>query len=124
MNLNRLLLIHAIVTFAAGVVLIVSPKLIPASVDITLNPDAYLICYLLGACEVSLAVLSYYSASLKDRQALQLVCLTFIVLHGLTAAVELYALTQRAGSGLWANVTVRVVVVGLFSYYGFIRQPR
>lgn len=124
MNLNRLLILHAIVTFAAGVVLIVSPELIPASVDVELHAGAYLICYLLGACEVSLAVLSYYSTRLRDRQALQLVCLTFIVLHGLTATVELYALTQGASRGLWANLAVRVFVVGLFSYYGFIKQPR
>ena len=122
MNLTRLLLIHAIVTGAAGVVLIGAPKLIPGVVGIQLPVSAYLISYLLGAAEVSLAVLSYLSTKLSDQQALRVVCLTFVVFHGLTALVEVYAFVQRARAQVWVNVLVRVVVVGAFIYYGFGRK--
>ncbi len=118
-GLNRLLRIHALVTLAAGLVLIISPGAIPATVSIHLSPDAYLLCYLLGAVEVSIAVLSYYGARLTDALARRLLCLTFVVLHSLTAGVELYAISQGASARLWGNIVLRVVVTALFSYYGF-----
>lgn len=123
MNLTRLLLFHAIVTFAAGVVLIVAPGVIPGVVGIQVDPRGHLLCYLLGASEVSLALLSYGSRTLSDRRALQLVCLTFVVFHGLTALVEVYAFTQGISANVWGNVVVRVVVAGLFMYYrGQLKQ--
>jgi multisubunit Na+/H+ antiporter MnhC subunit len=55
MNLVKLLLIHAIVTFAAGVVLLVAPDLIPRTVGIRITSSVYLVCYLLGTSELGLA---------------------------------------------------------------------
>lgn len=124
MNLTRLLIVHALVTLAAGVVLIVAPGLIPSSVHIRLSSDANLICYLLGACEISLAVLSYSGAKLRDAQAIRLICATFIVLHGLTAVVELYAFTQGTSVKIWSNIVLRIAVIGLFWYYGFIKPAK
>ncbi|MBD2756785.1 hypothetical protein [Spirosoma validum] len=124
MNLTRLLILHAVVTFAAGVVLIVTPGLIPGSVNIHLNPEANLLCYLLGACEVSLAVLSYYGTKLRNVEAIQLICLTFIVLHSLTAAVEIYAFSQGASAKIWGNIALRIVVSGLFIYYGIAKKSK
>jgi len=51
MTLRVLLIIHAVVTFAAGIVLIVAPGMIPRMVGITLSPEAFLICYLLAGAE-------------------------------------------------------------------------
>ncbi len=53
MNLRKLLIIHALITFAAGIVLIFSPQLIPGTVGIQIYPKANLLCYLLGTSEVS-----------------------------------------------------------------------
>lgn len=119
MNLPRLLFLHALVTLAAGVVLIVAPGVIPGFVDIPVDRRANLLCYLLGAAEVSLAVLSYGSRNLSDRPAIRLICLTFIAFHALTAVVEVYAFSQGASARVWGNVGVRAVVVGLFIHYGF-----
>ena len=121
MNLNRLFLVHAVVTFAAGVVLLVAPAVIPGTVGIQLNPNAYLLCYLLGAAEISLAVLSYLGRELADRQGRRLVCLAFIVFHSLTALAEIYAFTDGVSLAIWANVAVRVLVISLFFYYGLIK---
>ena len=118
MNLNRLLLVHAFVTMAAGVVLLVAPAVIPGTVGIQLNPTANLLCYLLGAAEISLAVLSYFARNLANGQARQLVCLTFIVFHGLTVLIEIYAFTEGLSFCIWANVVLRVLIIGLFIYYG------
>ena len=121
MNLNRLLLVHAVVTLAAGMLLVVAPAVIPGTVGIQLNPNASLLSYLLGAAEISLAVLSYFGRKLTDRQGRQLVCVTFIVFHWLTAFVEIYAFTQGISVVIWVNVAVRALVTGLFVYYGLIR---
>lgn len=122
MTLTRLLIFHAVVTLAAGVVLIVDPGLIPGTVGIQLDPGANLVCYLLGACEISLAALSYFATRITDGPAIRFICLTFIILHGVTAAVEVYAFSEGLSAIIWANVLLRVVVIGLFWFYGLKKQ--
>jgi hypothetical protein len=55
--LKLLLIFHGVITFAAAIVLIISPKAIPAVVEIDLHPGEYLLCYLLGAAELGIAFL-------------------------------------------------------------------
>ncbi len=120
--MNWLFRLHALVTLAAGVVLIVAPDVIPRTVGIQLPAAANLLCYLLGAVEVSVAVLSYYGATLTDAKARRLICRVFVVLHGLTALVEIYAIAQGVSARLWGNVGLRVGIAVWFGYYGFSRQ--
>ena len=117
-NLSNLLLLHAVVTFAAGVALIAVPGWIPQQVGINIDPSAYLVCYLLGSYEFGLAWLSYQARYLTDARSLRLVCSTFIVVHASTAAVELYSYARGVGTAIWGNIALRVVVVGLFAYVG------
>jgi hypothetical protein len=118
MNLRILLIVHALVTFAAGIVLIIAPNLVPNAVNITVPPNAYLVCYLLGAMEIGIAYLSFFAAKLKDLSALKLISLSFIVLHAVTAVVEVYAIAQGVTPVLWGNVALRIGVALLFAYYG------
>src|SRR5215218_5003607 len=117
-RLRRLLLIHAVITFAAGVVLIVAPQQIPKAVTIRLPHDAYLIAYLLGAAELALAFLSFQSRALTDAKSLRLICFAFIIFHAASAAVELYAIAQGASIKVWGNVALRILMIILFFYYG------
>lgn len=123
MTISLILVLHAIVTFAAGVVLIAAPNLIPGAVGIQLEPDQFLVPYLLGAAEIALAFLSFYARKLTDNAALRLVSVTFIVFHASTALVELYAYIQGASAAVWGNIIVRILVVSLFAYYG-LRQAQ
>ena len=118
MNLARLLTIHSIVTFAAGVVLMAAPGFIPSTVGINVEPKAYLICYLLGAAELGLAFLSYFSIGIKDANALRVIVWTFIVFHTSSAVVEILAYVQGLSAAIWGNIAIRIVVVTLFAYYG------
>lgn len=123
MNLSKLLLIHAALTFAAGAVLIAAPAAIPSAVGIHVDPSAYLVCYLLGSSELGLAVLSFLSRRLEDANAVRVVCWTLIVVHASTAIVEVYAFARGgAAVGIWANVALRILVVVLFARYGL--HPR
>ncbi|MDP4511799.1 hypothetical protein [Nonomuraea turcica] len=122
MNLRRLLILHALVTFAAGVVLIAAPGLIPGAVGVRVAPDAYLVCYLLGVAELAVAFLSFAGRTLRQPEGVRLATWTMIVFHGCTAAVEIYAFTQGIHAAIWANVALRVAVIALFVHYGLRRK--
>ena len=121
-TLRNLLAIHAFISLAAGVVLIALPAYIPKSVGISLPPGAYLLSYFLGAAEIALAFLSYYSRNVTDVKNLRLICLTLIVFHATTAAVEVYAFSQGTSANIWINIAVRLAVVFLFWYYGLRKR--
>ena len=121
MNLRILLLIHSFITLAAGIVLVGAPELIPATVNINILPKEYLICYFLGAAEFAISYLSFFARTIKDESALKIISITFIIFHGVTGAVELYALSQGASSKIIGNIILRAVVVVLFYYYGFYK---
>jgi hypothetical protein len=118
LNLSKLLLIHGIITLAAGIVLVASPTLIPGTVNIQITSNQYLLCYFLGAAEFALAYLSFFSRNIKDTQVLRLVSSTFIVFHSITALLELYAFIRGTDPKILGNIAVRVLIVILFIYYG------
>lgn len=118
MNLRKLLLIHAIVTLAAAVVLVVAPAAIPATVNVPLLPEQYLLCYFLAAAELAIAFLSFAGRNLQDKQATRLIVQSFILFHAATGLLESYALLQGISSKIIANIGLRVVIVLLFYRYG------
>lgn len=114
-----LLVIHAVITFAAGIVLIVAPGAIPSTVDIDVPQKANLLAYFLGAAEIAIAFLSFGTRKIKDATALSLIIWTFIVFHLATALVELYDMALNGYSPvLLMNVFVRIGVVILFLHLG------
>ena len=121
MNLSTLLIINAIATLAAGVVLFVAPNLIPSAVGIHIDRSAYLISYLLGSSELAFAALCYYARTLNDSQALRVIALTCIIFHAASGVAEVYAFVQGVSAAVWWNVALRVVMVVLFLYYGLYR---
>lgn len=117
------LVIHAAITFAAGIVLILMPGAIPSTVDIDLPQKANLLAYFLGAAEIAIAFLSFGARKIKDVAALSLIIWTFIVFHLATALVELYDMVLNGYSFvLLINVFVRVGVIVLFLYLGQARE--
>lgn len=118
MILKKLLIAHAFVTLAAALALVVTPKLIPKTVGIRLNPDAYLLSYFLGAAEISIAYLSFFAARLKSIEALRLICVSFVIFHLSTAALEAYAFSQGVSALIWGNVALRMVISAAFVYFG------
>lgn len=124
MNLQRLLFIHAIITIAAGILLVVAPAAIPQTVNIQLTSNQYLLCYFLGAAEFAIAYLSFFSRNIKDYHALRIIIITFIIFHGATGILELYALQQGLTSKIIANIILRIIIVGLFYFYGIYKNKK
>lgn len=121
MNLKLLLLIHAIITLAAGIALIVFPPAIPSTVGIQLKQEEYLFSYFLGAAELALAYLSFYSRRIKDNNSLKIIITTFIAFHMATALLEIYVLFKGLSFKIITNIIFRIIISALFYYYGFHR---
>jgi len=117
MNLSKLLLIHAFISLAAGIVLIVAPELIPSTVNIEMQAQHYLLSYFLGSAEISLAVLSFYGRKLPQFQSLRLIVNTLVVFHLLTAGVEIYDFLKGGSEKLWINVCLRLIISFLLLFY-------
>lgn len=124
MNLKILLTAHAIITLAAGIVLIVAPTTIPKTVNIDINPDEYLLSYFLGAAELGIAYLSFYSRKINDRYALRIIITSFIIFHLSTGVLEVYGLFQGVDFKIIGNITLRVLVSILFFYYGIHKNKK
>jgi hypothetical protein len=55
--LKGLLIIHGLITFAASIVLVIAPTVIPKTVNIDISGNEYLLSYFLGAAELAIAFL-------------------------------------------------------------------
>lgn len=115
-GLRALLMVHGVITLAAGTVLAVAPGLIPRTVGIHLEPSAYLVAYLLAGAEVGLATLSFGGSRLTDPRALRLIVWSCIAFHGSSGLLEIYAYTQGVSLAIMGNVAARVVIITLFAY--------
>jgi hypothetical protein len=110
---TRVLQAHAVLTAAAGVVLVVRPAAIPGIVGIQLAPDAYLLGYLLAAAELGFAALSWRGARLVDPDAVRVIIFACVVLHAFSAALETVVWISRPSPILMANIAIRVAVVAV-----------
>ena len=124
MNLQRLLLIQAGLTFSTFITLVVAPATIPAFFGIQLAPDQYLLCYLLAVSELGLAYLSLALRANKDIQTRRIVSQFFMVFHGATGLFAGYVFLQGGSSQLLGNAAFRLILVGLFYYYGLTRSEK
>ncbi len=115
-KLSALLLVHAVITFAAGVVLVVSPGLIPRTAGVHLEPSAYLMAYLLAGAEFALAFLSYGASRVTDAAALRWIIWSFVVFHASTALLEAFFLLRGFSPVVLANVAARVLISALFVF--------
>ena len=121
--LRALLLAHGIVTIAAAVVLAVVPAAIPATVGIALQPDAFLLAYLLAAAELAIGILSVGATRLTDSAALTLIIAVFVVFHLATAALEALNLALTGvDAAIVINIAVRLAVSAAFLVLGRTRR--
>lgn len=122
-NLKNIFVLHGLVTLAAGIVLVIDPNLIPSVVGIHLPASSYLVPYLLGTAELCIAAISLGASRLTDVSALRMITWSFIVLHGTTALVEVFAYTQGLDALIWGNIILRIVVIAIFAYFGIYQLP-
>lgn len=118
MNIHKLLVVHAVITFAAAIVLVFFPAAIPHTADIPVNRDQYLLCYFLAASELSVAYLSYFGSKFTDGKVLRFITASLIVFHSATMVLEAYAfVAKEAGIYITGNIMLRIIII-LFYYFG------
>ncbi|WP_018626306.1 hypothetical protein [Niabella aurantiaca] len=120
-TLRILFIVHALVTFAAAVVLIAAPAAIPGAVDIKMGQDQFLLCYFLGAAELAIAYLSFQSRKITDAKALRIIVISFIIFHTATGLLEAFGATQGISPKIIANIVLRILIVSLLYYFGLHR---
>ena len=116
--LRTLILINAIATLAAGVVLLVFPGAIPSVVGITLAPDQAFVAWLLGAAEIGIAALCIGSVHSPSHDVLRLATTTLLVFHAASAVADGMALVQGWSLPIALNLVLRVVMVVLLVVFG------
>lgn len=123
--LRTVFIIHGVATLAAAVVLAVAPGAIPSTVNIPLDRAGFLLCYLLAATELAIALLSFGAVRLTDRAAVRLIVMVFIAFHLTTGVLELGYLTYTPASpALIANAVVRFGAAGVFAILWRVRLGR
>jgi hypothetical protein len=115
-GLRALLIVHGVITAAAGLVLVFAPSLIPSVVGIYLPPSAYLLAYLLAGAEFGFSVLSFGASRLADVRALRVGVWSCMIFHATSGVLEVYAYGHGTNAAVLGNVLARVTIVGLFAY--------
>jgi hypothetical protein len=111
--LRTLILVNAVATLAAGLVLFVLPGAIPSVVGITLAPDQAFVAWLLGAAEIGIAALCIGSVHSPSYDVLRLATTTLLVFHVASAVADGMALAQAWSLPIALNLGLRVVMVVL-----------
>jgi hypothetical protein len=119
--LRILLLINAVATLAAGVVLFAFPAAIPATMGIELAADQRFVAWLLGAAEIGISALCVGALRTPEPAALRLAAMTLIVFHAGSAAADVLALLAAPTLPVWVNLALRLLMVALFAAFGLRR---
>lgn len=122
--LRTLILINAVATLAAGIVLFVFPGAIPSVVGIALAPDQAFVAWLLGAAEIGIAALCIGAVHSPSHDVLRLATTTLLVFHAASAVADAMALVQGWSLPIALNLALRIVMVVLLAVFGVWRIPR
>ncbi|RYZ51436.1 MAG: hypothetical protein EOP49_11750 [Sphingobacteriales bacterium] len=117
MSLRLLFLLHGLITFAAALVLVIWPEVIPRTAGIELARGQYLLCWFLAAAEFAIGYLSIAARNFNDPRAIRSVCRCFFLFHLFTALMEAVSIEQEVTVALLVNAGVRVLVAALFLYH-------
>jgi hypothetical protein len=109
--LRAMFLVNAFAALSAAIVLVVSPNAIPGVAGLHLDPDEFLLCYLLAGAEAAIAMLCIYAFCSRCEEVTRVAAMTLIVLHASTSALAAFAILQGASTGIWWNIVARVLIV-------------
>lgn len=114
--LRSLLVVNAVASFAAAVVLATMPGAIPATVGITLEHSQHLIAYLLASGELSISALCVIALRSKLAVTFGQAACVLIVFHGGSALAGAAAMAEEASPLIGWNVAVRVAMVAALAW--------
>ncbi len=108
---NLLLINGAFNALGAAVLLCASGWL---STWLHLGHDVTFLWWLLAGASLSLALLSFGAARLRNPDSMRLAVWVFITFHGTSALVSAWAVIHGLTPWVWINTAVHVIFTGLF----------
>ena len=106
--------LQSLISFASAVVLVTSPRLIPASVGVAVSPGEFLLCYLIGASELTLALVSMIGFRTRTDSTADVVVFYSITFHLISGLAGVYAIASGLPNAIWANAGAHFVIALLF----------
>ncbi len=106
-----LLIVNALASAAAAIVLTVAPAAIPSIIGSSIGPEAYFVARLLAAAELSLAAMCAYAVQRRSDDVYQQCAVALIVLHVGSIAAGLVQFAAHSNAVVGANIAVRAVIV-------------
>ncbi len=108
--------LQALISFASAVALVASPRLIPASVGVPVAPSAFLLCYLIGASELTLALVSTIGFRTRTDSTADVVVFYSIAFHLSSGLAGAYAVASGLPKAIWTNAGAHFVLALLFLF--------
>ena len=110
-----LLLINAVGTGAATVVLSLWPAAIPAVIGVDLRPEQFIVCYFLAGSEAAICFMCVITLRSQLRDLRIMAFQVLIVLHAATAALSIVGMVHGTNIVVLWNVGLRVGLVLLLA---------
>jgi hypothetical protein len=120
MKLNKLFFINGIFNALGGVILFFLTSILDKALH--LGAEADFLWYLLGACSISIAVLSFYAYRFKEKDSIKATVITIMTFHGLSSLVSAWVLINGTTSLVWTNMGVHIVFFLLFLFLGIFQE--
>jgi hypothetical protein len=108
-----LLLINALATGAAAVVLAIAPSAIPATIGLVLRPEEFVLSYFLAGSEAAICLMCLQGFRVRSRSLRIVLYQGLIGFHAVTAALSLVGIAQGTSPTLIWNVGLRIGLVCL-----------
>jgi hypothetical protein len=108
-----LLLINALATGAAALVLAIAPSAIPATIGLVLRPEQFVLSYFLAGSEAAICLMCLQGFRLRSRSLRIVLFQALIGLHAVTAVLSLIGIAQGTSPTLIWNIGLRIGMVSL-----------
>lgn len=115
MNTKKLFLINGVFTALGAVILFLFAGRLDSWLNLGHNSN--FLWYLLGACSLSLAVLSFYAFTFKETFYVRAILATFLVFNGASALVGIWAIISGVNHLIWLNIIIHLTFFVAFLYY-------
>lgn len=120
MKLSTIFILNALFALLGGVGLLLIPNQLMVPYGAPLDKGGVFMAQILGTVLLGIAAISWNSRNLKDREALNVILLGFIIAHVGSGLLGLHAgFTGRLGSMIWGDVAAHGLLGFAFAYYRF-----
>ena len=123
-GLRILFLINAVFNGVGAIILFFGTTILNSLTG--MNSDSNFLWHLLGACSLSLAVLSAFSITFKEKNAISAALITFLIFNLVSAIVSVTLIFNGTSRYIVVNTTMHLILVIFFVIFGirFIRGCR